>query len=286
MRYGKLYEEGVKRLQCAGVEEAESDCFILFSEAFSLGRSTFFFKKNEEIPASAADRIERFFSWLSRRERHEPVQYIIGNQEFYGLTFQVNSHVLIPRLDTEVLVEEILKEETAGKSVLDLCTGSGCILISLMKCGGFLRGAGTDISGEALTVAEQNAVQNGVQVQLLQGDLFGALDGLSAQERRFDVIVSNPPYIAEAEKPDLAPEVLEHEPSLALFAGHEGLLFYERILAEASGYLTPHGTIYFEIGCTQAEAVKELCEKNGFGGVQVIRDLAGLDRVVKACMKG
>jgi release factor glutamine methyltransferase len=286
MRYGKLYEEGLKRLRQAGVEEAESDCFILFSEAFSLSRSSFFFKKNEEIPASASDRIERFFEWLTRRERHEPVQYIIGNQEFYGLTFQVNSHVLIPRLDTEVLVEEILKEETAGKSVLDLCTGSGCILISLMRCGGFLRGVGTDISDEALKVAAQNAAQNGVQVQLLQGDLFEALDGLPAQERRFDVIVSNPPYIAEAEKPDLAPEVLEHEPSLALFADHEGLLFYERILAKASEYLTPHGKIYFEIGCTQAEAVKGLCENNGFSAVQVIKDLAGLDRVVKACMKG
>lgn len=286
MRYEKLYEEGVKRLKAAGVQEAESDCFILFSEAFSLSRAAYFFKKTEEIPASDTDRIERYFSWLLRREQHEPVQYIIGNQAFYGLTFLVNEHVLIPRLDTEVLVEEILKQDSAGKSVLDLCTGSGCILISLMKCGKFLRGIGTDISEKALEVAEENAGRNAVTVKLLRGDLFAAVEGLPEEERLFDVIVSNPPYIAEYEKKDLAEEVLLHEPSLALFAEHDGLLFYERILAEAGKYLTPHGRIYFEIGCSQGDAVKRLCEENGFTAVRIIKDLAGLDRVVSACLKG
>lgn len=286
MRYEKLYEEGVKRLRTAGIQEAESDCFILFSEAFSLSRAAYFFKKAEEIPAADADRTERYFSWLLRREQHEPVQYIIGNQAFFGLTFAVNEHVLIPRLDTEVLVEEILKQDSAGKSVLDLCTGSGCILISLMKCGSFLRGVGTDISENALEVAAQNAAQNAVRVKLLAGDLFAALDGIPEEERRFDVIVSNPPYIAEHEKGDLAEEVLLHEPSLALFADHNGLLFYERILAEAARYLAPHGKIYFEIGCSQGEAVKRLCEENGFAAVRIIKDLAGLDRVVTACLKG
>lgn len=286
MRYEKLYEEGVKRLRAAGVEEAESDCFILFSEAFSLSRAAYFFKKTEEIPASDAGRVERYFSWLMRREQHEPVQYIIGNQEFYGLTFLVNEHVLIPRLDTEVLVEEILKQDSEGKSVLDLCTGSGCILISLMKCGSFRRGVGTDISESALAVAAQNAKRNEADVKLLAGDLFGALDGMPEEERRFDVIVSNPPYIAEYEKKELAGEVLFHEPSLALFADHDGLIFYERILAEAGKYLTPRGRIYFEIGCRQGNAVRRLCEENGFTAVRIIKDLAGLDRVVSACLKG
>ncbi len=286
MRYLQLYREGVKRLEKAGVQEAEADCFILFSEAFSLSRSSFFFKKAEEIPAGEGERIDLYFSWLLRRENHEPVQYIIGNQEFCGLKFFVNEHVLIPRLDTEVLVEEILKRESQAESLLDLCTGSGCILISLMKLGGFRRGVGTDISEKALEVAVRNAALNEVRPVFLQGDLFQALEGLSDQEKRFDLIVSNPPYIAEYEKKELAPEVLDHEPSLALFADHEGLRFYERILERAGEYLKPHGKIYFEIGCAQGGAVAGLCEKNGFCDVQIKKDLAGLDRVVSARMKG
>lgn len=284
MQYEKLYQEGIKRLQAAGIREPESDCFILFSEAFGLSRAAYYFKKNEEIPAADTDCIERYFSWLHRREQREPVQYIIGNQEFYGLRFTVNEGVLIPRLDTEVLVEEILKEDTRGKSVLDLCTGSGCILIALLKCGGFVRGVGTDISGAALRVAAENADTNGVRARFLQGDLYEALDRLPEEERAFDVLVSNPPYIAEWEKSGLEPEVLDHEPGLALFAQKDGLIFYERILKDAARYLRRNGKIYFEIGCNQAESVTALCEQNGFVSVRVIRDLAGLDRVVAACM--
>ncbi len=282
MRYGKLYEEGVKRLEAAHIDEAEVDCFILFSECFGLSRATYFFKKEEEIPVGDADKIETYFEWLKRREGHEPVQYIIGNQEFCGLTFKVTPDVLIPRLDTEVLVDEVLKREPGAVSVLDLCTGSGCILISLMKLGSFKYGVGTDISDEALRIAGENARGNGVDAELLQGDLFEALESLPIEKCKFDVIVSNPPYIAEREKPELADEVLLHEPSLALFAEHDGLIFYERILAGANKFLAPHGTIYFEIGCSQAGAVKRICEENGFAEVEVIKDLAGLDRIVRA----
>ena len=282
MRYGKLYEEGVKRLKAAHIAEAETDCFILFSECFGLSRATYFFKKEEEIPAGDADKIELYFDWLKRREAREPVQYIIGNQEFCGLKFRVTPDVLIPRLDTEVLVDEVLKREPGAASVLDLCSGSGCILISLMKLGSFKYGVGTDISEAALRIAGENAKENGVNAELLQGDLFEALNELSDGKCKFDVIVSNPPYIAEREKPELADEVLLHEPSMALFAEHNGLIFYERILADANKYLAPHGTIYFEIGCSQAEDIKRICQENGFMDVEVIKDLAGLDRIVRA----
>lgn len=284
MRYAKLFEEGVKRLEGVGIAEANTDCFILFSEAFGLSRASYFFKKEEEIPAGDADKIELYFSWLLRRENHEPVQYIIGNQEFCGLTFKVTPDVLIPRLDTEILVEEVLKNEGGACSVLDLCTGSGCILISLMKLGTFKRGVGTDISGAALEIARENADENGVEVKLLQGDLFEALDVFSDEEKRFDVIVSNPPYIAESERKDLADEVLLHEPQSALFAENNGLIFYERILACANKFLADHGTIYFEIGCSQAAEVMRLCVENGFKNVSVTKDLAGLDRVIRASL--
>lgn len=282
MQYEMIYQAGLKKLQDAGIQEWQSDGWILFSESFGLSRSAYFLKKQEEIPVTQSDRLERYFERLNRRIAHEPVQYIIGNQEFFGLTFQVNPNVLIPRLDTEVLVEEILKENTEGKKVLDLCTGSGCILISLLKCGKFSEGVGTDLSEEALKVAALNAADNGVSVKFVQGDLFEALERAGEEiPLTYDIIVSNPPYIDPQEVEELEPEVIDHEPCMALFADNHGLSFYEKILEKADKYLNPKGMIFFEIGYNQGKAVKKMCEERGFTNVMIIKDLAGLDRVVK-----
>lgn len=280
MKYEALYHEGLKRLRAAGVEEAESDTFLLFSEAFGLSRSTYFFKKQEEIPSAEVDRIERFFDWLTRREAHEPVQYILGNQAFYGMLFDVDPRVLIPRMDTEVLVDEVVHHAPAQGRMLDLCTGSGCILIACLANSGLACGVGTDLSEDALAVARANVLQHEVKATLLQGDLWEALEALPEAERRFDVITSNPPYIAEWERPELAPEVVDREPNMALFADHDGLAFYERIAEKINTYLVPGGQLYLEIGCRQGEAVKTLLEQAGLERVRVIQDLAGLDRVV------
>lgn len=282
MKYEQLYNAGVKRLTDAGIDEADSNCFILFSEAFGISRSTYFFKKNDEVPPSEADKIDQFFEWLKRKEQHEPVQYIIGNQDFCGILIDVDERVLIPRLDTEVLVEKLLENDTRDKSLLDLCTGSGCIAIAAKKMGGFSRTVATDISLDALELAKSNAVKHSLNIKFLQGDLFEALNMLPEEEKKFNFITANPPYIAESEKPELAVEVIDHEPHLALFADNDGLIIYERIIREIYDYLLPDGRLYFEIGCKQAEAVSEMCRKAGLFEVEVIKDLAGLDRVVTA----
>lgn len=275
MKYEELYQEGLAALMNASLPEADSDCFILFSECFSLSRYSYFFKKDEII--ADENKTELFRGWIKRRLDREPVQYIIGNQEFYGLKFLVDERVLIPRLDTEVLVDEVLKTDIKGKRMLDLCTGSGCILITCAKLGKTAYALGTDLSYDALNVAEENAKLNEVTVQLRQGDLFDAVG-----EEKFDIITSNPPYIADSERADLSAEVIDHEPHMALFADHDGLLMYERIISDINKYLNPGGRVFFEIGYAQGKAVAELCREAGLENIRVIKDLAGLDRVVTA----
>ncbi len=279
MTYEDILCEAVKRLSAAGVSEADTDAWLLFSDSFALSRSEYFFKKMEHISPERAQCLDILFDRLRRREQREPVQYILGSQEFYGLSFKVTPDVLIPRLDTEVLVEEILKDGVEGKRVLDLCTGSGCIIETIAHEGRPAFCVGTDLSEAALMVAKDNAALNGTEVKLMQGDLYEALDGL--EDKTFDIIVSNPPYIANRERASLMPEVIDHEPHMALFAKDDGLDFYERILREAYKYLRPEGTIWFEIGCEQGEAVTRIARENGYFQVVIIKDLAGLDRVVK-----
>ena len=208
--------------------------------------------------------------------QHEPCQYIIGQTEFYGLSFLVNEHVLIPRQDTELLVEEALKTTAEDSRVLDLCTGSGAVAVAIKHSRPDAAVTALDISKDALETAKKNAEQNGCEIEFLLSDLFEELGA----ERKFDVIVSNPPYISETEYETLMPEVKDHEPSLALLAGEEGLDIYRRLTAEAPRYLTKGGALLVEIGCSQAEAVSGLFKENGFKEIKVIKDLAGLDRVV------
>jgi release factor glutamine methyltransferase len=194
-----------------------------------------------------------------------------------GLDFKVNEHVLIPRQDTEILVEEVLRELHDGMDILDMCTGSGCILISLLNYSNDCHGVGVDISEAALAVAEENSEQllgNNENICFIKSNLFENVTG------KYDVIVSNPPYIRKNVIPGLMPEVREHDPYIALDGGEDGLDFYREIVDECGKYLYGGGKLYFEIGYDQADAVKNLMEKAGFIDINVVKDYAGLDRVL------
>ena len=215
----------------------------------------------------------------SRRTPPGPAEQLTGEQDFMGLTFTVNENVLIPRQDTEILVEEVLKELHDGMRILDMCTGSGCILLSLLHYSNDCEGLGVDLSAEALEVAGRNVLkvltpEKAEHVHFLQSDLFEKVEG------KFEIIVSNPPYIASAEVDRLMPEVRDHEPRMALDGTEDGLEFYRRIIAEAGQYLVSSGMLFFEIGYDQGQAVSELMREHGYREVQVVQDYAGLDRVV------
>ena len=192
-----------------------------------------------------------------------------------GLTFRVNEHTLIPRQDTEILVEEGMRHMFDGMRILDMCTGSGCILLSLLKYSNECEGTGVDISKEALKVAEENAERLGLKAEFIQGDLFENLPDM-----KYDMIISNPPYIETAVIETLMPEVREHEPIQALDGMEDGLFFYQRIVEKAGGFLTKGGWLLFEIGYNQGEAVRELMKEKGFQNIEIVKDYAGLDRVV------
>ena len=191
-----------------------------------------------------------------------------------GLRFKVTKDVLIPRQDTETLVEEVMRGLHDGFHILDLCTGSGCILLSLLHYSNHCAGTGSDVSEAALKVAEENARALGQKAEFVRSDLFENISG------EYEVIVCNPPYIPTGEIPGLMEEVREHDPRSALDGGEDGLCFYKKIIAQAGDYLTPGGRLYFEIGCSQAEAVSGLMKAAGYREVNVCRDLSGLDRVV------
>ncbi|MCR4999065.1 MAG: peptide chain release factor N(5)-glutamine methyltransferase [Lachnospiraceae bacterium] len=276
--------EGEKRLEEAGIADAKIDARYLFESL--PGHDAHFLlmygrrQMDEEKRAAYMELIEK-------RASHIPLQQILGYTEFMGCRFTVNEHVLCPRQDTETLVEYALKLLKPGMRILDMCTGSGCILISLLNLSGrenvpmdTLVGIASDISEDALAVARENAEYNKVDVRFLQGDLFGSLVELPGEEQKFDLITSNPPYIPTAAVWGLMPEVRDHEPKIALDGSPNGLAFYERICAEAPLYLKEGGHLIVEIGYDQAEDVIGLFETNGFKDVVCYKDLAGNDRVV------
>ena len=270
MTLNELYEQGVRVLNEAGVEESDLDAWYLLSHLTGLTRVQFMLNKGQVTEQNV---IDRFNECIGERAKRIPLQYIIGSQEFMGLPFTVNENVLIPRQDTEVLVEEVLKV-SEGKSVLDICTGSGCIIVSIAKLSKVTKAVGIDISKGALEVAKANANKNQVDVQFIESDLFQNVTG------KFDVIVSNPPYIESHVIPTLMPEVRCHEPMLALDGMEDGLYFYDKIIKESRHYLKENGSIYFERGYNLGEDVKQMLINAGFQNVVVIKDLAGLDRVV------
>ena len=266
-----IYKEGAETLEHAGIPDAKLDAWYLLEYVTGISRASYFGDPKREVPKEQA---ESYREVILRRAGHIPLQHITGEQEFMGYTFLVNPDVLIPRQDTETLTEEALKFTEPGMKVLDLCTGSGCILISLMKkCNG-LTGTGCDISEKALKTARENGRRLQVEASWIQSDLFEQIS------ERFDLIVSNPPYIRTGVIEELQQEVRLHDPWIALDGKKDGLYFYRRIIAESTGYIRDNGALMFEIGHDQAEDVVRLMEEAGYTQIRVKKDLAGLDRVV------
>lgn len=274
MTYRELYEKGYEMLQNAGIEEATLDARLLLEYLCHTNRNDLLVHGDK--PMEEADETA-YLGLIEKRRQRIPLQHLTGVQEFMGLEFSVNEKVLIPRQDTEILVEEVLRELQDGMRILDMCTGSGCILISLLHYTNHCSGLGVDISGEALQVAEENAKKLLAQdagIGLLQSNLFEKVTG------KYEFIVSNPPYIRSEVVDTLMPEVRDHEPRIALDGEEDGLFFYRKIVEEAPEYLVSGGRLYFEIGYDQAEDVRALMKERGFAEVCVVQDYAGLDRVV------
>lgn len=268
----RMIQEG---FEDAGVPEPAIDARYLVEFVSGFGEAEYLLKRNEQIPAQQYARIGEL---AARRMKREPLQYIIGSQEFMGLPFICTKDCLIPRQDTEILVERAMKAIGAkgdGVRVLDLCTGSGCIIISLAVLCGLKNAQGIDISEAALDVARRNATENRVDVEFMCSDLFSAVEG------RYDVITANPPYIDTGLIHGLIPEIWKYEPMVALDGGEDGLIFYRKITEQAPDYLKKDGMLLFEIGDTQGDAVAEIMRNRGFREVSVHRDLAGMHRVVE-----
>lgn len=305
MRYDELFLYGVKQLEKAGIAEGKLNARLLLEYVCKTDRNTLL--AHPELLVEK-EQEKRYVNLIEQRAERIPLQHITGVQEFMGLEFYVNQNVLIPRQDTEILVEEVMPHLHDGMSILDMCTGSGCILISLMQYSNDCAGVGADLSDEALEVAEKNArrilkeknihvksgfkdlkeakevkeavfpVQN--EIRFLQGDLFEALDLGEKTAVKFDIIVSNPPYISTDTIKTLEPEVAVYEPLTALDGGQDGLYFYRRIVKDAKKCLVRGGMLFFEIGFDQKEAVSQLLKEAGFIDIETKKDYAGLDRVV------
>ena len=265
---------GAETLAAAGREEAAQTARLLLCHVLNFNFTDYVLAREDLLSPRDAARYEEL---LTRRASGVPLQYLTREQNFCGLSLYVDERVLIPRQDTECLVEEVLRDG-AGGDLLDLCTGSGCIPLALLKHGNFSCALGADISVEALAVAEINRARTGLALSLRQSDLFSEIP------ERFDVITANPPYIESAEIETLSVEVREHEPRLALDGAADGLAFYRRLAAESGAHLKPGGRLYLEIGMSQGAAVASLLEAAAFSDIQIIRDLAGRDRIVKGSM--
>ena len=301
------YTEAKKLLEESGIEEASLDAWLLLEHVTGISRASYYAEPDREM---SPDEWRIYSELVGRRAERVPLQHITGTQEFMGLVFEVNEHVLIPRQDTEILVEQALAFIGSGKvpaaensrtRILDMCTGSGCILLSVMHWaesyrqkalrragdtarGGekqdiIIEGTGADISPKALAMAEKNARRLGISAGFVESDLFGAVRG------KYGMIVSNPPYIRTDEIKDLQEEVRLHDPVIALDGREDGLYYYRRIVRESRSYLDEGGALLFEIGCDQAEAVSGLMSGAGFSEITVKKDLAGLDRVVSGVLK-
>ena len=327
----KIETTGKKLLVEAGVEEEEAalEVRLLLQESFSLNTASYLLRKQESLCKADREKVEAagieqteilgklhsFFENFEKRRRRIPLAQILGRQSFYGLDFFVNEDVLIPRADTECLVDLVLEDyadlaKQAGKTysekrnsehvsnkhednveneanssslnILDLCTGSGCIGISVAKHLPYQELLLVDLSEKALAVAKKNAEKHlGENVTLLQSDLLTGV-----QEKKFSLLLSNPPYIVSRVIPSLEREVSEYEPKLALDGGEDGLVFYRRIAKEAKAVLLPGARLYLEIGYDQGESVKDIFQKEGYEAVEVFPDLSGNPRVLRGIFPG
>ena len=270
--YNKLLQTAREILKQQKIADADVDAWYLLAHVFNMKRTDLLLHGEE--PASE-EGSNRYIEFVRQRAGHIPLQHITGSQEFMGLEFDVTEDVLIPRQDTEVLVEEVLKI-CSDKKVLDMCTGSGCIIISLSKLAKLQKATGVDLSVKALMIAKKNANKHMVEIEFLQSDLFDLV------EESYDVIVSNPPYIPTGEIESLMPEVKLHEPLTALDGSADGLLFYRKITSASRIHLNKGGFLFFEIGHNQGEEVKQILQEEGFTEVTIKKDLSKRDRVVFA----
>ena len=271
MNLREAYEYGRRQLHSANISDADLDAWYLLEFVTGVSRAQYFLSSDQKLTKAEE---ETYSEHIERRATHVPLQHITGVQEFMGLEFAVNEHVLVPRQDTEVLVESVQEVLRSGVTILDMCTGSGCILISLLHGEKGAHGVGVDLSEEALKVAKKNAEKLQIEATFVQSDLFEQVEG------EYDIIVSNPPYICTEVIESLEEEVRLHDPRMALDGKEDGLYFYRKIVEESPKYLKQNGRLYFEIGHDQGSAVKNLMEQAGFTEVVVKKDLAGLDRVV------
>ena len=275
MTPGQLLRETEQFLEENGCPDVKTDAWLLYEYVFGTDRAKFMLEREDPFLPEAEERIARLRQLAQRRAEGEPLQYITGETWFMGLRFEVSPSVLIPRADTEILVETALEQLGEGESVLDMCTGSGCILLSIAKLGKPGRTAGADISPAALEMARKNAAMLGLhKTEFIQSNLWEQITG------RYDMIVSNPPYIPSEEIPHLMREVALHEPQTALDGGADGLDFYRKITRQAKAYLMPGGRLLMEIGADQGEAVLAMMQEAGFEKAGIRKDLAGNDRVV------
>ncbi len=267
-----------ERLDHAGIEDPRFEALLILEEAAGFGRAAALAHPEEELDARQAARCEEL---LGRREQGEPMAYLTGRQEFMGLEFHVGPAVLIPRADTETLAEEALRHLHDGMRILDLCTGSGAVALSLLHYSNDTTAMATDIDAAALAAAGENAAALGLaeRVRFSETDLFPP----EAEREAYDLITANPPYIPTGEIGSLMRDVRDHEPRIALDGGADGLMFYRRITAQAPAWLHNDGWLLVEIGYDQGESVRRMFEEAGFHEVEVAQDLGGHDRVVKGC---
>jgi release factor glutamine methyltransferase len=261
-----------------GISSPRLDAELLIGAALGLARVKLYLDLDRPL---APDELAKVRALVVRRRKREPVAYIVGEREFYRRSFEVTPAVLIPRPDTETLIERALElmPEDSPTRVLDLCTGSGAIAVTLAAERPQARVTATDLSAVALDVARRNAMRHGVaeRSEFLEGDLFAPLTAAA----RFELIVANPPYIAEAEIDTLQAEIKEFEPRMALASGPDGLSHLQRLCARAAAFLPPGGAVLFELGQGQADRVREWLEAAGFVDVAAHKDLGGIERVVE-----
>lgn len=302
---GEMLRWASEYLSSKGIPDSPIEAECLLAHALGSQRKDILIHP-ERVPAP--EEAERFRDFIDRRGKREPLQYITGEVEFRGLLLKVNREVLIPRPETELLVEDAISSMNSGDTilnsqgikygvpgikgkdvtVLDLCTGSGCIAISIAKDLPYSRVYAVDISEGAIEIARENAERHGVmeRVIFLPGDMYEAIE-LLGLDGEIDLIVSNPPYVSKKDMEGLQPEIKEYEPLQALYGGEDGLDFYRRVIDEAPFYLSPGGILIMEIGYGQAERVKALLEQEGvFEQIEIKKDLAGIERVIKACYTG
>ena len=282
--FHELLTQGTQLLMSAGIEEARLDAWLLLEYTADISRAWYYAHPEAEVNEEI---VSEYLSLCQKRAEHIPLQHLTHQACFMGYDFYVDERVLVPRQDTEVLAEEALHQlrNMRNPRILDMCTGSGCLLLSLLMELPDATGTGVDISAAALAVAERNrknlelekrAVL--VQSDTFSGDYFQKNSGNISLE--YDMLISNPPYIPTEDIGKLMEEVRFHDPVLALDGREDGLYFYRRITEQADKYLKPGGWLMYEIGCEQGADVSAIMQREGFAEVAVKKDLTGLDRVV------